>query len=356
MIWTVVGCLLLLWVGLSGIAFLHDTLGLIGAVITFTYLLLFPVALLQGWLGRLMGERSARLLAVLLVLGGALSLIGWLTVDAWPAARQELNALRHDFPAFLLQLERLLTRLGLTPPYFPQNLSVEAYQLQKGTTQVPSAFASPALGLFGGVRLEDARHLLDVLSHSLLGLLHGLLGLVGVFYLLLDGQSLFAGFVALLPKHWQPQAEQLGKTLHSKLSLLLQEQVGMALLAGFFLFGLYSVFGLKYALFLAICFGIGSVLPVVGPWVGLLPGLVVAALGPQPLWIIPLLVCTALFYLAKEFWLTPRHALETHPLVVIAAFLLGFQLLGIWGVFWTFPLACLFQVLVHRPTAAQTAG
>jgi predicted PurR-regulated permease PerM len=193
--------------------------------------------------------------------------------------------------------------------------------------------------------LEGAKSLLLLVSHSLMGLVHGIVALVLIFYTLLDGKPLFKGLLALLP---QAKQAKVGVTLyraHALLYTFMKTQVTLACLASLALYGLCHWLGIQSPLLLGLCFGFGSVLPVLGPWLGLLPTLVLVLLT-HPERLIGLLLGCMAFYACKELWLlpaleadNPEKGLEIHPLLVMIAFLLCLQLAGLAGILLIVPVA-----------------
>ena len=92
---------------------------------------------------------------------------------------------------------------------------------------------------------------------------------------------------------------------------------------------------------LGLVAGITELIPVIGPWLGAIPGLlVVLATSPDKfIWV-------ALLYLGVQFLenslLVPRiqsESLNLHPVMVLAALIVGSEVAGLWGMILGPPLA-----------------
>ena len=99
--------------------------------------------------------------------------------------------------------------------------------------------------------------------------------------------------------------------------------------------------GVPFALVLGLVAGITELIPVIGPWLGAIPGLlVVLATAPEKfIWV-------ALLYLGVQLLenslLVPRiqgESLNLHPVMVLAALIVGSEVAGLWGMILGPPLA-----------------
>lgn len=162
-----------------------------------------------------------------------------------------------------------------------------------------------------------------------------------LFYLLKDKEKLTPGLLSLLPKEWHKHARHIILTLNAVLGayvrgqLLLGVAVGVAVTIGLW------ILGVRFAPALGLVAGIFELVPIIGPWLGAIPGiLVVLATAPEKfIWV-------ALLYLGVQLVentiLVPRiqsEALDIHPLVVLASLVIGSEFAGLWGFILGPPLA-----------------
>jgi predicted PurR-regulated permease PerM len=118
----------------------------------------------------------------------------------------------------------------------------------------------------------------------------------------------------------------------------------------------YSVLGLPNALLLALLAGLAEAIPIVGPLLGAIPALVVAAtIRPE------LVVAVAVGYVVIQFIegnvLVPivmKRAIGMSALMVIISLLVGAAVGGIVGAFLAIPLVAAFEVVLERLQARET--
>jgi predicted PurR-regulated permease PerM len=91
-----------------------------------------------------------------------------------------------------------------------------------------------------------------------------------------------------------------------------------------------------------------ELIPMVGPVLGSLPAILIAAFQP-----FPLVLWVALFFavmqLAENNLLAPRisgHAVGLHPAVAVIALLVGAEIAGIWGALFAVPMVAVASVLL----------
>jgi predicted PurR-regulated permease PerM len=320
-----------------------------------------------------------RSISVLLVYLGFLLVIALSAVRWVPILNEQVRGFAQDLPHYLSQLEENTFRFSGQPPHQallpslplqiippkgtdgdgketePTVFKPEAKEPSKAETVVTNAnellqqttttgsiatflqkLASGALG-----------NLLDLATTTLARLVFLLTGLVILFYFLLDGERLKAGFIELIPSHYRMKVSDFLESIHTMLYTFIKGQVVLGFMAGLYLYIVYSFLGVKYAGFLGFFFGTASILPVVGPWMGLLPGILVVLFGQNPTDLVALLMLTGGFYVVKEYWLIRKvvgNILEMHPVVVILAFLACLKVAGVSGVLLAFPVASILSV------------
>jgi predicted PurR-regulated permease PerM len=186
----------------------------------------------------------------------------------------------------------------------------------------------------------------QVASEVVQGLIELLLILVISIYLLLDGPRISRGVDRIFPPG--PDGVSLGPQVQKGLIRYIRGQATVSLLigasagAGVEILSLTGVWpdGDQYALILGLWAMATEVIPYVGPILGALPALALAAIHSPAtaLWV-------GLFYLGvhqlEGHVIVPRvmgQALGAHPLLVIFALIAGAELYGIVGAVLSLPL------------------
>ncbi len=174
--------------------------------------------------------------------------------------------------------------------------------------------------------------------------------LILTFYLLVEGNSLFAAFARLFPPSSRPRMVEVSREISRKVSAWL---TGQLILAGTIgassAVGLYLL-GVPYFYVLALISAIGELIPVVGPVLAAVPA-TLAALTVSPrtaLWVLAFFVAQQQ---AENHLLVPNimgRQVGVNAVVVIVGLLVGGSLLGVIGAVLAVPTAAVLQVIVEE--------
>ena len=166
-----------------------------------------------------------------------------------------------------------------------------------------------------------------------------------VFYLMKDSgkirESLYAPFPQALRPFLRDVLDMGERTLGGYIrgQLVLGLVVGAVVTVGLFLMGV------PFALILGIIAGITELVPVVGPWIGAIAGVLVT-LATQP-HMIPWVILLYLgVQLLENTLLVPRiqgESLNLHPAAIILTIVVASHFFGLWGVIIGPPLVSLFK-------------
>ena len=168
------------------------------------------------------------------------------------------------------------------------------------------------------------------------------------FYLLVESDSLFAGFARLFPRSERPRVEEVAQKISTKISAWLNGQLILAgTIGATAAIGLYLL-GVPYFYVLAVIAAFGEMIPVVGPVFSAIPALAVAlTVSPRTA------IFTALFLVAQQQFenhiLVPKvmeREVGVSAVIVIVALLIGASLLGILGALLAVPTAAIIQVII----------
>lgn len=170
-----------------------------------------------------------------------------------------------------------------------------------------------------------------------------------VFYLLKDVQAIERLVKKMIPKKWQDEGELLGVATDQALGDYIR---GQFMVAGSV--GLLSLFGLWFldipnAILLGIFIGVTDIIPYFGPILGAVPALMVAASVSTNKMIAVLLLLLIIQQLEGNF-LSPYvvgRNVRLHPLVIVFALILGFEIAGIVGLLVAVPLFVVGNNVFH---------
>jgi predicted PurR-regulated permease PerM len=162
-----------------------------------------------------------------------------------------------------------------------------------------------------------------------------------VFYLLKDRDATVSGFYALLPAAAKRHVRNVVDIVNRVLGAYIRAQLTLALFVGVIIsVGLFAL-GIPSALLLGIIAGLFELVPVVGPLLGTIPGLlVVLAVSPGDLvWVLLLYVGVQA---VQNVFLVPRvqgSAVNIHPAIIMVIIVVASEVAGLWGVIVAVPLA-----------------
>lgn len=271
-------------------------------------------------------RRLPRWLAILLIylsIVGVLTLVGLLVV---PPLVQQAQELWRRAPELLVHAQEYLVARGLLD--HPLTLG-EAVRTAPGPGQ--------AVGTVAGA-----------VSTVLAAILAFVTVLILTFYLLVESDSLFAGFARLFPRADRPRVQDAAQKISTKVSAWLSGQLILGGTIGLSAaIGLYLI-GVPYFYVLALIAAFGELIPVVGPIFSAVPAVLVAmTVSPQTA------LLTVLFFLLQQqvenHLLVPKvmeRQVGVSAVFVIVALLVGGSLLGILGAVLAVPSAAIIQVVV----------
>jgi predicted PurR-regulated permease PerM len=178
----------------------------------------------------------------------------------------------------------------------------------------------------------------------------GIMLIVIIVYMLIEGPSVKKSFLRLWPVDRRPLVTSVLERIGGKFSGWLR---GTAILAfGVFVMssaGLLAL-GMPYPFLLGTFAGLMEMVPSIGPFVGAAPAVVVSLF--QPTWRIVGVIL--LFTIIMQFelnFMVPRvmgRAVGLSPLLAIISVLIGGGLLGIMGVLLAIPIAAALQVIASE--------
>lgn len=205
--------------------------------------------------------------------------------------------------------------------------------------------------------LTSASH--QVVTFSL-GLFENLISFVSVIvitlYLLLDREK-FENLATSLFVNRKEKARRVLDKIEDKLGSWLRGQILLSLLIGVLVYGGLNLLGMDYALPLAIIAALLEVVPVIGPIISAIPGVLIA------LTVSPLLAALVggMYLIIQQLeghLIVPqvmKKAVGLNPLLVILAISIGGRLLGIGGALLAVPIAVVIQVILEEVLKADEA-
>ncbi len=168
-----------------------------------------------------------------------------------------------------------------------------------------------------------------------------------VFYLLCEENIMMDTIIKLFPPKMKERAKEVYEAIEKKVGGYILAQIALMSSVGIFTALGLLVIRLDYAVLIGLIAGILDIIPVAGPVLAFIIGVIVAS---QQGWVVAVL--TAVVFLlvqwAENNFLRPiifGKLLNLHPIIIIFAFLIAAQFLGIWGVILSPAIAALIVTL-----------
>lgn len=175
-----------------------------------------------------------------------------------------------------------------------------------------------------------------------------LLGPVAAFYLLVDLPDIRDSIEDLIPEQSRPRVLFLGHRLNLIIGGFFRGQLAVAFIVGILVsIGLAGI-GLPLWLPVGMVAGLFNIIPLIGPFVGAVPGIVIAlATKDLKTAILVAVVMTAAQQIDNHF-ITPfvmRRAVQLHPAAVVLALLVFGSVGGFFGLLLAVPLTASLKVV-----------
>lgn len=286
--------------------------------------LTFALAPVVGRLEMVMPRRGA---AAVVFFGTLLAILAIAAGVVWQLATEgeSFSGQIEDLTA-AFQGRRALT---IGPYPLPSNLQQRLQDII--TTQGP-AIAGGVAGFFGA------------LVSSFVDLV---LVLVVTFYLMLDARRFRAGLLRKLDPGQRPAARRVFSEVARVFGAYVRAQLIVAVTLGLLVFTAMFAIGVPYALFLGLFAAVTELIPMLGPFIGAIPAILVALTLPFPT-VVWVAVAFLVIQQIESNVLLPRlsaHAVGIHPIGSILALVLGFEVGGVVGALFAVPIAGLLWVL-----------
>lgn len=179
-------------------------------------------------------------------------------------------------------------------------------------------------------------------------------------YLLLDFNTIWNKILDILPTNHKTRWEYLQKELTKCLRGFIRGQVFGSLLALVTMIIVYPLLGLNFGVIAGVYYGLASLIPYFGPFIGLLPILLLALFqgGWMLLWIF---IITVALQQIRDTVILPKLMSESvgiHPLGIFIAILVGIKVGGFLGLILAIPIAGVIDavfrtIFIHKDEPVQ---
>ncbi len=228
-----------------------------------------------------------------------------------------------------------------------------------GMQEQLNGFADDAASAAANAGKSAARRTVSILT-STAGTIFGFAVVpFWMFYVMRDRPTAIPALLAAVPPEVREDARHLQRIADDMLGRYIRGQLFLGLIVGVAVGFAMTALGVELSIGLGVWAGVTELIPIIGPWLGAIPGLIiVAATAPE------LLIPVALVYFAvqqlENNLLVPRiqgDAVNLHPAVIIVLLTLGGAVAGFSGLVVVIPFAAILREVfwyVDRRLLGQT--
>lgn len=207
--------------------------------------------------------------------------------------------------------------------------------------------ARNSMGSIGGFLQDALLGFLRWLTRALGSIVGFLIIPFWLFYVLKDKDRGIKAFNNMMPRSWRVDVWRIVRIINGILSSYIRGQLILGVVVGIAsTIGLLLV-GAPYAFLLGIISGLTELVPVVGPIIGAVPGLILASFSPEG-WIMVLKVL-AVYVVVQQLennLLVPKvqgDSVKLHPSIIMVALVVGSQVGGLFGLIIAVPVAAILR-------------
>ena len=354
---------------LCGVAALIAILGLIAWVLR----VIWPPLILAGAIvfllnpvvTRLQGRHIPRALGTALAYLGVLGLIVTVGLLVAPLATKQYDDLAKEWPDLKADLERQIDDLAQRSESDGWPVRIPTYQELENQFSGNKAADANGDGTITdaerqvrfAAQIDTARELALKVFH--VGIIFVLAPIIA-FYLLVDLPHIRRVLRSLVPEHARGDVIVVSRRLSTAIGGYFRGQIAVAVVVGAMASIGMLIIGLPFWLIVGMVAGLFNMIPLIGPWVGAVPGIAIAiATGGGVHQAVAVAIVMAIVQQIDNHFISPivmQRAVKLHPAVVMLALLAGGTLAGFFGLLLAVPTAAVLKILLGHAWRHSVLG
>lgn len=171
-----------------------------------------------------------------------------------------------------------------------------------------------------------------------------------LFYFLKDGHKFMPSIVRFVPSSQKDNIRKILKDIDFVLSNYIAGQLLVAFFIGLLMYIGYLIIGLKYSLLLAIFAMITCIIPFFGPWIGIIPAILLS-LADNPFMAIKIFIVMIIVQQIDNNFISPqvmKKSMDIHPLTVILLLMGILPIFGFIGLIIVIPLYSAIKITIKN--------
>ena len=161
-----------------------------------------------------------------------------------------------------------------------------------------------------------------------------------LFYILKDREDVVGGVYPMMSQRGRTHTRNVLFMVNSVIGSYVRAQLLSATIVGVMVFIGLSILGIKFAAILGLVAGLFGLIPIIGPLLGAVPGLLVT-LASSPSQVIWVALVYVVVQLIENNLISPRiqgSAVRLNPALIVATLVVASEIAGLWGVIVGVPL------------------
>ncbi len=171
-----------------------------------------------------------------------------------------------------------------------------------------------------------------------------------LFYFLKDGSKFMPSVVRFAPASHKSNLRKILSDIDYVLSNYIAGQLLVAFFIGLLMYIGYLIIGLRYSLILAIFAMITCIIPFFGPWLGIIPAILLS-LADNPFMAVKIFIVMIVVQQIDNNFISPqvmKKSMDIHPLTVILLLMGIIPILGFIGLIIVIPLYSAIKITIKN--------
>ena len=260
----------------------------------------------------------------------------------YPLARDQAKQLGDDWPDIRHDLQHRLDDLAEESDSWP--IKVPTWQ------EVEDEFGNGSNAKHADDTIaERVKRVRDIGARVFHVALIFVLAPIIAFYLLVDLPRLRRVMLGLIPKQSEREVLVVARRLNSAIGGFFRGQLLVALIVGVMVsIGLF-VIDLPFWILVGMVAGLFNIIPLIGPWIGAIPGIVIALTTRDVTTAVWVAVIMLVAQQIDNHFISPmvmQRAVKLHPAAVMMALLAGGTIGGFFGLLLAVPTAAVLKIII----------
>lgn len=179
--------------------------------------------------------------------------------------------------------------------------------------------------------------------------LSAFIAIIFSFYFVIDKDAINKEFFEFTPKSWHEHIRFFQKVINDVFTSFLRVQLLFGIVAGIFTWLVLRMLNIDFAASTALLAGIFTMIPLIGPVLGIVPPVFVALLISPTAAIITFVI----IFIGQQILFNvvgPKllgNAFKIHPAVVIISFFIGYKIAGWTGAIFAVPVLGILSIVIR---------